>query len=104
MIFPPRPGFGGFTHIFALIIQGLFFLATLAIIVGVLFLLVRFLLIATRAARIYVDKNAPVAVAETPAKPAASATSAAAPSAAAPSTTSTTSRATRTTKAPPKAK
>jgi hypothetical protein len=96
MIFPPRPGFGGFGHIFALLVQGLFFLLMLAIVVGVLFLLVRFLLVATKAARIYVDQNTPVAPVEVPAKPAEPTRAAASPS--------TTTRATRATKAPPKAK
>lgn len=68
MRFPHGPGFGAFGGIIDSIIAGLFFLLCFAVVVGLLFVLVRFLLVATKAAEIYVAKNgttAPVAPSET---------------------------------------
>ncbi len=42
------------------VVSGLFFSLCLAVAVGLIFLLVRFLLVATHAAQIYVAKNEPV--------------------------------------------
>jgi hypothetical protein len=59
MRFPPHgfgPGLGVF-GIFEDILAGLVFLICLAVVVGVLFVLIRFLLVATKAAEIYVAKN-----------------------------------------------
>jgi hypothetical protein len=96
MIFPPHPGgFGGLSHILILFVEGFFFLLTLGIFVIVTFLLIRFLLVATKAARLYVDKNAP-ATAVTP----ATSVTPAAPAAASPSTTTKPAPRTRTPKPP----
>jgi uncharacterized protein YpmB len=59
MRFPHGPGFGMFGGILESIIAGLFFLVCLVVIVGLLFILVRFLLVATKAAEVYVAKNSP---------------------------------------------
>ena len=71
MRFPHGPGFGAFGGIFESIVAGLFFLLCFAVVVGLLFLLVRFLLVATKAAEIYIAKNRPAeptpTVAATPA-------------------------------------
>lgn len=58
-----------FIHGLGLLVVGFFWLIALAVIVAVLVLLVRFLLVATRAARLYVEKNSPTAPV-TPAAPA----------------------------------
>jgi hypothetical protein len=85
MIFPPHPGgLGGLGHILMLFVEGFFFLLMLGIFVVVTFLLIRFLLVATKAARLYVDKNEPT----TPTARATAVTPAA-PAAASPSTTTT---------------
>ena len=57
MRFPHGPGFGMFGGILESIIAGLFFLVCLVVVVGLLFILVRFLLVATKAAEVYVAKN-----------------------------------------------
>jgi hypothetical protein len=57
MRFPHGPGFGAFGGIIDSIVAGLFFLLCFAVVVGLLFVLVRFLLVATKAAEIYVAKN-----------------------------------------------
>ncbi len=58
--------------VLATLVSVLFFLVCLAVVVGLLFLLVRFLLVATKAAQLYVDKHS---VAEhEPEKPVTSAT------------------------------
>ena len=49
--------FGGLTHIIGAAVWGLFVLLMLAVFLTLAFLLARFLLIGTRAARIYVEKN-----------------------------------------------
>src|ERR1700712_699093 len=71
MRFPHGPGgYGMFGGILEDILVGLFFLICFAIAVGLLFLVVRFLLAATRAAEIYVANNGPVRAAEPVAPPA----------------------------------
>ncbi len=50
-------GFGGIGQVFTDVMAGLVFLICLAVVVGLLFVLVRFLLVATKAAEIYVAKN-----------------------------------------------
>ncbi len=72
----PGTGFGPFAQFIVTALTGVAFLVGLAIIGGLIFLLVRFLLVATQAAQIYVAKNRP---AETGTTAAASATPAAAP-------------------------
>jgi len=67
-------GFDGITHIIGAAVYGLFVLLLVAVFLTLAFLLARFLLIATRAAKIYVEKNggdvAPTKRAATPAAPA----------------------------------
>jgi hypothetical protein len=53
----PGPGMGGLAPVLSLLIHGFFFIVMLAVVVGLIFLLVRFLLVATKAARIYIDRN-----------------------------------------------
>jgi cell division protein FtsN len=85
---------GGIAQVLNLLIHGFFALVMFAVVVGLIFLLVRFLLVATKAARIYIDQNGSEPAA--PPKPAAPTTSAtratpatsAAAKAAAPKTTS----------------
>ena len=90
-------GLGSVTHVLTTVIAGLWFVVMFVIAVGLIFLLVRFLLVATRAAQIYVAKHAPVeptatAAPDTPATPTAPAAPAdAATSSVVPPTTSTTS-------------
>lgn len=85
------PGFDGlpFGHLIVTIIGGLVWLIALAITIAVLFLFIRFLLVATKAAQVYVARNAPVEPASAPTAPAA------APAATPPATKP------RTPKAPP---
>jgi hypothetical protein len=52
-------GFGPFAHIVGAIVYGLFSLFVILVVIATLFLLVRFLLVATKAAQIYVAKNSP---------------------------------------------
>ena len=86
------PGFDGppFGHLIFTIIGGLVWLIALAITIAVLVLLIRFLLVATKAAQVYVARNAPVEPSPA-ATPAAAPTTPAAPPATKP----------RTPKAPP---
>jgi cell division protein FtsN len=58
---PGMWGLGWFGHIVGAIVGGLVSLLVLLVVAGILFLLVRFLLVATTAARIYVAKNTPAA-------------------------------------------
>ncbi|MES2172254.1 MAG: hypothetical protein V4479_16265 [Actinomycetota bacterium] len=74
--------------VLATLVSVLFFLVCLAVVVGLLFLLVRFLLVATKAAQIYVAEHEP---AKPAVAPAASTTPAAKPA---------TTRAPRTPKTP----
>ena len=97
MMFTPWGGFGPLGHILTTVIAGFWFIAVFVVTVGLLFLLVRFLLVGTRAAQIYVARNAPVvppasasttpatSPATSPAAPAEAATSSVVP----PTTTST---------------
>lgn len=57
MRFPPGHGIGLLGTIFTDILAGLVFIILLIVGVGVLFLLVRFLLVATKAAELYISKN-----------------------------------------------
>jgi predicted lipid-binding transport protein (Tim44 family) len=50
---------GGFGHFFGALIGAVFGFFVFLVIVGLLFLLVRFLLAATKAAHIYIAKNSP---------------------------------------------
>ncbi|MEQ1735450.1 MAG: hypothetical protein ABL886_03350 [Rhodoglobus sp.] len=60
------PGFGGgIAHFASFIVTGLFCLFAFLVVAAMLFLLVRFLLIGTKAAQVYVAKNAPPAPAAT---------------------------------------
>ena len=63
---------GWLGHVVGTIIGGLLSLFALLVIAGLVFLLVRCLIVATRAAQIYVDRHAPAKPAE-PVAPAASA-------------------------------
>ena len=63
-------GYGPFGHVVGAIVYGLFCLFMILVIVGILFLLVRFLLVATKAAQLYVTKNS----AAKPVAPSAAAT------------------------------
>jgi hypothetical protein len=57
-------GYTGFTHVFGFILYGIFALLSVAVAVAVIFFLIRFLIVGTKAAQLYIAKN-------TPAKPAA---------------------------------
>jgi hypothetical protein len=93
MRFPHGPGFGAFGGIIESVIAGLFFLVCLAVVVGLLFVLVRFLLVATKAAEIYVAKNSATTPATT--TPVATAPVAAAPATTKPATTIPRTRSTK---------
>lgn len=69
------PGFDGapFGHLIFTIIGGLVWLIALAITIAVLFLFIRFLLVATKAAQVYVARNAPVEPTAAPSTPATTA-------------------------------
>jgi cytoskeletal protein RodZ len=56
---PHDMGFGVF-GLLGLIVWGFFALLSLAVVVGLIFLLVRFLLIGTRAAQLYLYTNSPL--------------------------------------------
>ena len=108
MMFGPGMGFHGAFGFLAGLISVLFFLLCLAVVIGLIFLLVRFLLVGTRAAQLYVAQHEPAKPAATEtivtARPAAAPATTTAPATAAkPATTTkpaTTSRP-RTPKAPP---
>ena len=89
------PGFGPWgghwLHILSYVIGGFIWLLAIALMLAVLFFLIRFLLVATRAAQLYVSQHAPVEPART-STPAATIAPAA-------STTSATTTPTATTKA-----
>jgi predicted lipid-binding transport protein (Tim44 family) len=102
---PGMWGFGWFGQLVGTIIGGLLALFALLVVAGLVFLLVRFLIVATRAAQLYVDNHSP-------AKPTAHAERAASPATApAPTTKAATTTAPapktapiakpRTPKAPP---
>jgi hypothetical protein len=69
------PGFDGapFGHLIFTIIGGLVWLIALAITIAVLFLFIRFLLVATKAAQVYVARNTPVEPTAAPSTPATTA-------------------------------
>ncbi len=91
MRIPHGPGIGMIGGIFADVLAGLVFIICFIIVVGLLVVLVRFLLVATKAAEIYVSKNGG-------ARPVETATPATAP---APPAAATTTTRTRTPKTPP---
>jgi predicted lipid-binding transport protein (Tim44 family) len=57
----PGTGFGWVGHMLANIIGGLLSFFALLIVAALIFLVVRFLLVATRAAQLYVDEHSPKA-------------------------------------------
>ena len=61
------PWGGGWWHALTLAIGGLIWLLAIALMLAVLFFLIRFLLVATRAAQLYVNQHAPAEPARTPA-------------------------------------
>ena len=91
------PGFGpwggGWWHALTLVIGGFIWLLAIALTLAVLFFLIRFLLVATRAAQLYVNQHAPAEPARpvTPTTPAATTAPAAptAPTTPAPAATTT---------------
>ena len=89
-----RGGFDAF-HILGIIVWGMASLVALLIVVGILILLVRYLLVATKSHQLYLANNSPAA----PAEPTTTAT----PMTTAPTTPAPTTPAprTRTPKAPP---
>ena len=107
------PMMGGF-GLLGMVLYGIFTLIAIGISVGVTILLVRFLVITTKAAQLYIAKNspakaanaspvtpAPAATATTPTKaPAAAAAAAATPAAATPAKATTPTKP-RTPKTPP---
>lgn len=89
-----------------LVVWGFFSLLALAVIIGLVFLLVRFLLVATRAAQLYVQKNEPpksVAPKSPATPPAPSAPTPTAPTTRTVATAPTTSTVQATTAKPPAA-
>ena len=76
-------------HVTTLILGGFVWLLGIALMLAVLFFLIRFLLVATKAAQLYVNQNAPAEPAR-PSKPAATA-----PAATASTTATTPSAATK---------
>ena len=75
-------GFGHWWQIMTLILGGFVWLLFIALMLAVLFFLIRFLLVATRAAQLYVNQHAPAEPARTPAAttaPAATKTTAVTP-------------------------
>lgn len=55
----PGMGFGWLFHMLASIVGGLLCFFALLIVAALIFLFVRFLLVATRAAQLYVDEHSP---------------------------------------------
>ena len=64
---PRFDGFGPWWHIMTLVLGGFVWLLFIALMLAVLFFLIRFLLVATRAAQLYVNRHAPAEPARTPA-------------------------------------
>jgi hypothetical protein len=95
---------GTIVHIFAAVAGALFSVIGFLIGVALLVVLVRFLLIGTRAARLYITNNSPAAtpVAPSAPSPAATPTTTAAPKAPAPKTAVSTSTARKTTASAPR--
>ncbi|WP_168626505.1 MULTISPECIES: hypothetical protein [unclassified Cryobacterium] len=52
-------GFENLSHVFLSLLNAFIWLLLLAVLVATLFLLIRFLLVGTRAAQLYIEKNAP---------------------------------------------
>lgn len=102
MGYGPSIGFGGFGHFIGAAVGGLLGYFLFLVGVALIFLLVRFLLAATKAAHIYIAKNSPPAVAG-PATAAAPTTalSTVAPTTAAPPTAKATKPVTRPRKTEP---
>ena len=87
-MYPPNGGdFNGMVHGLGLLVFGFLWLAALAVIVAILVLLVRFLLVGTKAAKLYIANNSPVKPSEAVMPP--------------PETTPTPTTKPRTPKAPP---
>ena len=63
----PGMGFGWLLPMFASIVGGLLCLFAILVVAALIFLLVRFLLVATRAAQLYIDEHSPTAPASAPA-------------------------------------
>ena len=76
----PGP-FGPFAHFAMMIVGGLLWLFMLLVVIALIFLLVRFLLVATKAHQLYITLNSPP-----PATPAATASAAGTPATTAPAT------------------
>lgn len=72
-MFNDGPGpIGWLGHLFGMAVMGILSLVVLVVIVGLIFLLVRFLLVGTTAAQLYISKNSPAkSQATTPAAAAA---------------------------------
>ena len=69
MRFPGGPGFG-FYSVVTDVVGGLLFILAVVVVVGLIVILVRFLLVATRAAEIYIAKNRPSEGVTSPGAPA----------------------------------
>jgi hypothetical protein len=64
-MFNPNGGpFDGIVHGLGLLVFGFLWLAALAVTIAILVLLVRFLLVGTRAAKLYIANNSPVTPSE----------------------------------------
>ncbi len=85
---------GWFGHLIGAVVTGLFTFLVFLVAAALVFLLVRFLLVATKAAQIYVAKNTP-AKPVAPATPTTPTTAAAAPAATAPAATAPAATATK---------
>jgi len=91
---PGFDGFGGFPHLIGLAFYGIFVLLMIGVFLTLAFLLARFLLVGTRAAKIYVEKNSSTVAAPaatTPPAPSSAPATATTPAAAEPTVTKTTS-------------
>jgi hypothetical protein len=64
---PRFDGFGPWWHVLTFILGGFVWLLFIALMLAVLFFLIRFLLVATRAAQLYVNRHAPAEPPRTPA-------------------------------------
>ncbi len=92
MRFPNGPGFGLFGGILMDVLAGLLVIIGFIVLVGLLVVLVRFLLVATKAAELYVAQHSP----QQTATPAVPVTPVVAPAETKPTTTPTRARAPRT--------
>lgn len=98
MINPDFPPFGGPFHILGMIVWAMASFLTLVVIVAILVLLVRYLLVATRAHKLYIANNTPAAA---PSAPAATPAAPATPAATTPTVVQKPVSKPRTPKAPP---